>query len=94
MSLPQDPGRRFPVHPEHRKFLKDIPWSLLAPHADRVRRYHGQSLERLAERGGLLLDEIAAILEDRPWRWMNKADLIAVIRTAEHALELGRGRPT
>jgi hypothetical protein len=54
----------FPIlrHPEFR-----LPWVLIAPHARQAQRNHSQTLERLAERGGLSFDEAAAILEDRPW---------------------------
>ena len=31
-----------------------IPWSVIAPHEAQCQKNHGQSLERLAERGGLL----------------------------------------
>lgn len=33
--------------------LSSVPWSLLAPVEGRVLRNHGQTLERLAQRGGL-----------------------------------------
>lgn len=41
------------------------PWSLLEPHADRAYLNHGQTLERLRDRGGLDICEVLAILEDR-----------------------------
>lgn len=63
-------GREFmPIlqHPEFR-----LPWALIAPHEAQARTNHYQSLERLAQRGGLSFCEAAAILEDRKWsaiRW-------------------------
>lgn len=43
-----------------------IPWAMIAPHEGRALRNHGgQSLERLAERGGLDPIEIRATLEER-----------------------------
>ena len=54
-----------------------VPWGMLAPHENRARLNHAQSLSRLAERGGLDWGEILAILEDRPWRTIsfnNKAE--------------------
>lgn len=30
-----------------------LPWWIFEPHRARIERYHGQTLERLAERGGL-----------------------------------------
>ena len=45
-----------------------VPWNLMAPHERQARSNHGgQSLARLAERGGLSACEALAILEDRPW---------------------------
>jgi hypothetical protein len=44
-----------------------VPWSLIAPHEAQAQRNHSQSLERLAERGGLGSCEAVAVLEDRRW---------------------------
>ncbi len=44
-----------------------IPWDVLVPHEKRVLRNHCQTLERLAERGGLSWIEVVWILEDRAW---------------------------
>lgn len=49
-------------HPEFR-----LPWALIAPHEAQAQANHSQSLERLAQRGGLSFCEAAAILEDRKW---------------------------
>jgi hypothetical protein len=44
-----------------------LPMSLFRAHEDQAHRNHGgQSLERLAERGGLAPFEALAILEDHP----------------------------
>lgn len=43
---------------------------MIAPHEEQARRNHDQSLQRLAERGGLTADEALAILEDRRHRDM------------------------
>jgi len=46
-----------------------IPWALIAPHeAQALVNHGGQTLERLAERGGLAPCEALAVLEDRTWR--------------------------
>lgn len=50
-----------------------IPWALLAPHERQAKHNHGQSLRRLAERGGLAPAEMVAVLEDRPFRRMDPA---------------------
>lgn len=42
-----------------------IPFGVLILHEEQALRNHGQTLERLAERGGLGWTEILAILEDR-----------------------------
>jgi hypothetical protein len=48
--------------------LKSVPWSLVGPHEKQALANHGQTLARLAERGGLDVTELAAVLEDRPWK--------------------------
>lgn len=45
-----------------------IPWEILIPHEEQALQNHGQTLERLAERGGLDWNEILPILEDKTWR--------------------------
>lgn len=45
-----------------------FPMSLFRPHEEQAWRNHGQSLDRLAERGGLGWGEALAILENRDWR--------------------------
>lgn len=44
-----------------------VPWAMLAEHEERALRTHGQSLKRLAERGGLGVDEALAILADKSY---------------------------
>lgn len=45
-----------------------IPLALIAPHEEQAQRNHGgQTLQRLAERGGLSAVEALAVLEDRRW---------------------------
>jgi hypothetical protein len=66
-----------------------IPWSLIAPHEAQAKSNHGQSLERLDERGGLTADEAVAVLEDRPWHRMPRAESNARLLElmAEHSRE-------
>ena len=65
--------RRFPVLLTHRPRSEvlgcptTVPWALLAPHEERAHRNHDQTLERLAERGGLDPSEIVALVEERKW---------------------------
>jgi hypothetical protein len=63
--------RRFPVlmySNERREFPDcpdDIPWDIIAPHQSQALENHNQTLERLAERGGLGPREILAVLDHR-----------------------------
>ena len=41
-----------------------IPWESIAPHEEQALRNHGQSLEKLASRGGLSWCEALAVLCD------------------------------
>lgn len=51
------------------------PWMLMAPHEAQAMRNHGrQTLERLAERGGLSPCEAVAVLEDREWHPMEQGE--------------------
>lgn len=51
-----------------------VPWSLIAPHEAQALRNHSQTLDRLAERGGLSAAEAVAVLEDRPFRLMTDGE--------------------
>ena len=51
--------------------VEPIPWDVIAPHARQAKANHGQTLERLRQRGGLSPCEAVAILEDRPWTRMD-----------------------
>jgi hypothetical protein len=42
-----------------------VPWEIFIGHERQVDRNHDQTLERLAERGGLHPTEMACILEDK-----------------------------
>jgi hypothetical protein len=55
----------------------DVPWSLVAPHEEQALRNHGQTLERLAERGGLSPAELVAVLEDQRWKAMTVEAAVA-----------------
>lgn len=47
--------------------MSEIPWEMIAPHERQTHANHGQSLERLAERGGLAACEALDIIEGRRW---------------------------
>ncbi len=59
------------------KQLPSIPRAIIEPHERQAERNHGQTLDRLDERGGLSASEAVAILEDRHWLPMTEADAIA-----------------
>ncbi len=76
--------RRFPVLGDHRwrhlNVPKSVPWSFVAPHEAQAQRNHGQSLERLAERGGLSPGEMVAVVEGKHWRDMPKTIELSLAR--------------
>jgi hypothetical protein len=45
----------------------EVPFAMLVPHEAQALKNHGQSLERLAQRGGLGHSEAIDILEGRKW---------------------------
>lgn len=68
--------KRFPVLSRNRNGWgedKSVPWEILEPHRAQAMTNHGQTLERLAERGGLSPEELLAIVLDKPfyaiWGW-------------------------
>lgn len=44
-----------------------VPWDFVASHEAQALKNHGQTLERLAERGGLSWGELLDVLESRRW---------------------------
>jgi hypothetical protein len=68
-------SRRFPIMIQHysksyevlRRGPGSIPWPMIAPHEARAKKNHDQTLERLAERGGLDAYEAVWVLTDQPW---------------------------
>lgn len=59
-----------------------LPWDVIAPHAAQAQRNHGQTVEHLAERGGLGSCEAVAVLEDRRWKRMAPGEAnAALLRT-------------
>lgn len=51
-----------------------FPSELLRPHEAQAQRNHSQSLNRLAERGGLSATEMRWIIEGKPWQIGDKCD--------------------
>lgn len=64
--------RRFPVLDEESPACpRSVPWDFLAPHQAQAHKNHAQSLESLADRGGLCASEMVAVVEDRRWQAMS-----------------------
>ena len=63
----------FPVlhEPNYKGEKEFIPWEVIAPHETQACEKHGQSLERLASRGGLSYREMLAVLRDRGFDYEN-----------------------
>jgi hypothetical protein len=83
----------FPVHESDLKTPgcpRHVPWAVLAPHEHQALSNHSQSLVRLAERGGLSLCEMAAVIEERRWEKMTPEAALAVVT---RAIEVSRGAP-
>lgn len=57
--------RLFPVMS---KLRQAVPWALVEPWRDAAVRNHGQTLERLAERGGLSARELWAVAHGKSLR--------------------------
>lgn len=74
--------KMFPIL--HDPVIKAIPWNSLTSHEAQERTNHGQSLERLAHRGGLGIEEAYCILKDMrfpiPCTWEKSAVRIALMR--------------
>ncbi|CAB3850444.1 hypothetical protein LMG26846_01965 [Achromobacter insuavis] len=47
--------------------LSEIPFAMIQPHEAQALRNHGQTLERLAQRGGLAASEAVAIMKGLCW---------------------------
>jgi len=81
-------ARRFPIMGG-----PSIPWAMIAPHARQAKQNHDQTLERLAERGGLSPREAVLVLESRPgreWRQMSEAEGLARLTALLAAWESSR----
>jgi hypothetical protein len=64
------------------QWLKAVPWDFLAPHQAQAVRNHSQSLETLAQRGGLCPSEVLAVIEQRRWRRLAEARAEAAVIAA------------
>lgn len=60
-----------------------IDFGLVAEHGKQAKANHYQSVERLAERGGLSWSELYAVLHDQRWQKMDENDAIIACRKLE-----------
>ena len=56
-----------PTRRKHPLCPRAVPWDMVRPHDRQAKRNHGQSLKRLASRGGLHPVELLAVLDARPF---------------------------
>jgi hypothetical protein len=63
-------------------YPKGVPWAFIAPHAEAAMANHGQTLNRLASRGGLSPQEMFAVVQGWPFR-----QLVAAKMSQEDAIE-------
>lgn len=71
----------------------EIPWAIVANYGESAMRNHDQTLERLAERGGLSPCELIAVLEQRQWRKMTPDEVrstLLPILSAHNSLAIDR----
>ena len=66
------------------EFMPVTGYSLFVPmnrlNEEWAEKNHAQSLNKLAERGGLSLCEIAAIINKRPWREISQIEALSYLR--------------
>ena len=80
--------RRFPILAGTRRALDElarlgcprtVPWSFVAPHEGQALANHAQSLERLAQRGGLTPSELVAVVRGEELRAvLARSDEVAI----------------
>jgi len=85
-------NRRFPVLLGRQRSVwagvpDSIPWNAVSAHEHQVRANHGQSLEILAQRGGLSPYELLAVLMDQPFWRCNLPEPATVIRKLKQKIE-------
>ena len=81
--------KEFPILYSYKRKAKQdwpdsIPWEIIAPCESRAKRNHSQSLERLAQRGGLGPLELYAVLRDIPYRELKNFGM----ETEEEAMDI------
>jgi hypothetical protein len=80
VQLTDEQARSFPV------VWRKLPMAFIRAHATQIEHNHGQTVERLAERGGMALQEIAAAVAGRDARAVFDMDDFEAIVIIEAAL--------
>lgn len=88
----------WPISPAYKKLgcPKTLPWAFIEPHERQAYINHGQTLQRLNERGGLDVVELRAVLEGKSWRDVSKDEtsaiqkLISLLRKWEEEIAVPR----
>lgn len=70
-TTPKQHADRFPVLGDYctKRPATSIPWAAIEPHRARAEGNHYQTLERLAERGGLSPCELLCAVQNKPLPW-------------------------
>lgn len=72
-------GMKIHGHPEMDLF----PVSILNKYRSKIEGFHGQSLEKLNQRGGLSPHEIVTHIDGGGWFWAQKPESVYIERLAE-----------
>lgn len=60
-----------------------IDWQLVADHGSQAEKNHSQTVERLAQRGGLSWCELYAVLHNKRWEKMDQNEALIACRALE-----------
>lgn len=84
--------RKFPImgHSE----IKSVPWWLAETAQGQLYRNHRQSVERLAQRGGLDIFELAGALTGRKWSQLRDLTEVQALAVIQRRLEVAEGAPS
>ena len=69
-----------------------IPWEVIATHEKQEMSNYGQTIKRLAERGGLDWVEALAVMEDRKWVRLNseiaRKKVLSIVSEQENNMDI------
>lgn len=79
------------------KYLSAIPMKMLLPYEAQAIRNHGQTLHRLASRGGMCPPEILDVMDGRKWgssKACDENDVLLSKRVERYITSLESAQPT